>query len=96
MPNSAMPIRKNAMPNSVNSPSPRADDQAPDGEEDDEDHGQQRDEDPREREHLQRHQRECRHEIEIEADQLVERVLGFAGRALFVPHFDLGGPDANV
>ena len=46
---------------------------------------------PMKREHLQRHHREAGHQVEIEADQAVERIFRFARGALLVLHHDFGG-----
>ena len=43
------------------------------------------------REHLQGHEREPGDQVEIEADQPVQRILGLAGGALLVGDLDLGG-----
>src|SRR5438105_11720741 len=66
-----------------------ADDQTADrevGDEEQRDHG---DHGARQREELQRRGRKSRHQVEVEADQTIERVLGLSQHALRVRHLDL-------
>src|SRR3989338_2401574 len=57
-----------------------------------EEHGREyRDQHPQHGEHLQRHQREAGHQVEIQADQAVQRILGFARSAFLVSNDHLGG-----
>ena len=67
----------------------RSDHQSPNEQEDDEQGGEEGNADAQHREELQRHQRETGHQVEIEADQAVQRILGIPGVALFVGNFDL-------
>src|SRR3989338_5647390 len=63
----------------------RADHQAAHHEEYEEQAGEHRDQHPQHGEHLQRHQREAGHQVEVQADQAVQRILRFARRAFLMP-----------
>ena len=63
---------------------------APYEQEDDEQGRQKRNTDAQHREKLQRHQRKAGHQVEVEADQRIKRILGFPGVTFFMSHFDLG------
>ena len=87
---SSTPIRKNAMPNSVNTPSasgPMTRRRIASTTTKTSDSSAMRH--AGHREELQRHHREAGHEIEVEPDQPVEGILRLPGRALRVRHLDL-------
>ena len=51
---------------------------------------------PRHGDGLERDEREPRHQVEVQADQAEQAVLGFSALPLAVPHVDLHGVDREL